>query len=56
MEQTKQPIQTTKVTVETLRLLRIVSALTGEKHYQVLERLIREEYAKVSSAEQLRRS
>lgn len=40
-------LQTTKIDTETLRLLRIISAETGKHHYEVLRRLIREEYAKL---------
>ena len=39
---------TTKVTAESLRLLRLISAIKGERQYQILERLLREEYLKVS--------
>lgn len=55
METARQPSQTTKITPETLRLLRIVSALTGERHYQVLERLVREEYVKIASSGSIER-
>jgi hypothetical protein len=32
---------TIKMTLEARRLLRLIAAQTGEKHYQVLERLLR---------------
>lgn len=46
--------QTTKITPETLRLLRLISAMKGERQYQVLERLVREEYAMVRQEEEQR--
>jgi hypothetical protein len=46
--------QTTKITRETLRLLRLISAMKGERQYQVLERLVREEYAMVRQEEEQR--
>jgi hypothetical protein len=35
------PQVTIKMTLEARRLLRLIAAQTGEKHYQVLERLLR---------------
>jgi len=34
---------TNKTTVEALRLIRIIAAMSGEKQYEVLERLLRAE-------------
>jgi hypothetical protein len=34
---------TTKISNEALRLLRIIAALTGEKQYQALERILKTE-------------
>jgi hypothetical protein len=39
--------QTTKVTRKTLRLLRLISAMNEERQYQVLERLVQQEYARL---------
>jgi hypothetical protein len=36
-----------KATVEALKLLRLVAATTGEKQYEVLERLLRAELVRV---------
>jgi hypothetical protein len=35
---------TIKMTLESRRLLRLIAAQTGEKHYQVLERLLSDEW------------
>jgi hypothetical protein len=34
---------TTKITSEALRLLRVIAALTGEKQYEALERILNAE-------------
>jgi len=34
---------TTKMTPEALRLIRIIAAMTGEKQYEVLERILKVE-------------
>jgi len=37
----------TKVTPEALKLLRIIAALTGEKQYAVLERVLKAELERI---------
>jgi len=37
----------TKVTPEALKLLRVIAALTGEKQYAALERVLKAELARV---------
>lgn len=44
--------QTTKIPPDTARLLRLISAFTGEKQYAVLERLVRIEYDRVRRADE----
>lgn len=36
-----------KVSHQSLRLIRIIAAVTGERHYQVLERLLAKELTRV---------
>jgi hypothetical protein len=38
-----QPLITTKLTPEALRLIRLIAADTGEKQYEVVIRVLREE-------------
>jgi hypothetical protein len=38
---------TTKITPEALRLLRVIAALTGEKQYEALERILRLELEEI---------
>jgi hypothetical protein len=42
-----QALVTMKTSVAALRLLRVVAALTGEKQYEVMERLLRAEEARL---------
>ena len=35
-----EPLITTKITPESLRLLRLIAASTGEKQYEVMDRLL----------------
>lgn len=44
---TEATAATVRIKTESLRDLRIVAALTGERHPEVLERLLREEVKKV---------
>lgn len=41
---------TIKTTTEAQHMLRIIAATTGEKQYQVLERLLRKEFARLHKA------
>jgi hypothetical protein len=40
---------TTKVSNEALRLLRIIAALTGEKQYEALERILKTELERLQN-------
>ncbi len=42
---------TCKVSAEALRLLRIIAAMTGEKQYEALERLLRIERERLQAQE-----
>lgn len=42
---------TIKTTVEALKMLRLISALTGEKQYEILERLLKAELQKIERKE-----
>jgi len=42
---------TAKITPKALRLLRLIAALTGEKQYEVLERLLEKEAARLQKKE-----
>lgn len=44
MERQRPDTQSIKITLQTLRQLRIISAMKGERQYQVLERLVQAEY------------
>lgn len=41
----KNELITTKITPKALRLVRLISALTDEKQYEVLERVLEQEYS-----------
>lgn len=43
----KEKLITTKITPKALRLLRLIAALTGERQYRALERLLEREYARL---------
>ena len=47
METRPLKLQTTKIDAESLRLLRIISAKTGEHQYEVMRRLLREEHIRL---------
>jgi len=38
-----EPLVTTKIAPESLRLLRLIAAFTGEKQYEVMDRLLADE-------------
>jgi len=38
-----EPLITTKIAPESLRLLRLIAASTGEKQYEVMDRLLADE-------------
>jgi hypothetical protein len=44
----RKALHTTKITLEALRLLSMVSAITGEKRYEVQERLFRQELGRLA--------
>jgi len=44
---TNPNFNSTKISKETLKKLRIIAALTAEKQYEVLDRLIDKEYERV---------
>jgi ribosomal protein L5 len=48
---TMKPLVTTKLTPEALRLVRVIAALTGEKQYEVLERILKVELERVRQNE-----
>jgi hypothetical protein len=56
MTEPRQDIQSTKITKETLRQLRVISARLGEPQYRVLARLVQVEYEKVEREAQEQRS
>lgn len=39
----KATLVTIKITIKALRLLRIIAAMTGEKQYEVIDRLVESE-------------
>jgi hypothetical protein len=47
-----EPQITTKTTRKAHQLLRLIAAMTGEKQYQVLERLLTEEWDKLQDQQQ----
>lgn len=49
MKPTQTPRITTKITQRALRLLRMIAAQTGERQYQALERIIRDEWSRLKS-------
>jgi hypothetical protein len=40
---------TTKISPEALRLLRLIAAMTGEKQYEALERILKTELERVQN-------
>jgi hypothetical protein len=45
----KQPLITTKLSQQALKLARLIAALTGEKQYEVIERALKLELERIQN-------